>query len=144
MFILDTNVLSELRRRERTHPGVAAWADSVDQRELYLSVITVLEVEMGILALARRDQAQSAVLRGWVEDRVMPAFAGRILPIDVAVAQRCAQLHIPDPRAERDALIAATALTRRMAVVTRNVADFKLLGVALINPWDQTPGSGNA
>ncbi len=144
MFILDTNVLSELRRRERTHQGVAAWADSVDQRELYLSVITVLEVEMGVLALARRDQAQSTILRDWLEDRVMPAFEGRILPIDVAVARRCAQLHVPYPRAERDTLIAATALTFRMTIVTRNVADFRPMGVALINPWDQLPGSVNA
>jgi predicted nucleic acid-binding protein len=140
MYILDTNVLSELRRRDKAHPGVAAWADAVDQRELYLSVITVLEVEMGILALARRDQAQSAVLGAWLKDRVLPAFAGRILPIDVAVAQRCAQLHVPDPRAERDALIAATALTHRMAVVTRNVADFKPMGVVLLNPWEGSPG----
>jgi hypothetical protein len=136
MFLLDTNVLSELRRRDRTHPGVAAWADGAQASDLFLSVITVLEVEMGAQLLARRDQAQGAVLRAWIDDKVMPAFAGRILAVDTAVAQRCAQLHVPDPRAERDALIAATALVHRMTVVTRNTADFLPMGVNLLNPWE--------
>jgi predicted nucleic acid-binding protein len=135
MFILDTNVLSELRRRERTHPNVAAWADSVHASDLYLSAITILEIEAGTLMLARRDAAQGAVLRAWIDDKVLPAFAGRILAIDTAVAQRCARLHVPDPRAERDALIAATALVHRMSVVTRNVGDFQPMGVELVNPW---------
>ena len=136
MFLLDTNVLSELRRRERTHPKVAAWADSVRASELFLSVITILEIEAGTRLLARRDEAQGAVLRTWIDAKVLPAFAGRILPVDIAVAQRCARLHVPDPRAERDALIAATALVHRLQVVTRNVADFQPMGVELINPWD--------
>ena len=136
MFLLDTNVLSELRRRERTHPKVAAWADSVQAADLFLSAITILEIEAGTLMLARRDVAQGAVLRAWIDDKVLPAFAGRILAIDTAVAQRCARLHVPDPRAERDALIAATALVRRMCVVTRNVSDFQPMGVELLNPWD--------
>lgn len=135
MFLLDTNVLSELRRRHRTHAKVAAWADSVHAGDLFLSVITVLEVEAGALLLARRDAAQGAVLRAWIDGQVLPAFAGRILPIDTTVAQRCARLHVPDPRAERDALIAATALVHKLRVVTRNVADFQPMGVDLINPW---------
>ena len=135
MFLLDTNVLSELRRRGRTHPRVAAWADSVRVSELFLSAITILEIEAGTLLLARRDEAQGAVLRTWIDAKVLPAFAGRILPVDTAVAQRCARLHVPDPRAERDALIAATALVHRLRVVTRNVADFQPMGVELINPW---------
>ena len=135
MFLLDTNVLSELRRRERTHPKVAAWADSVRASELFLSTITILEIEAGTLLLARRDEAQGAVLRTWIDAKVLPAFAGRILPVDTAVAQRCARLHVPDPRAERDALIAATALVHRLRVVTRNVADFQPMGVDLIDPW---------
>ena len=135
MFLLDTNVLSELRRRERTHPKVAAWADSVHASELFLSAITILEIEAGTLLLARRDETQGAVLRTWIDAKVLPAFAGRILPVDTAVAQRCARLHVPDPRAERDALIAATALVHRLRVVTRNVADFQPMGVELINPW---------
>lgn len=135
MFLLDTNVLSELRRRERTHAKVAAWADSVHATDLFLSVITILEIEAGTLQLARRDAAQGAMLRHWIDEKVLPAFAGRILPVDTAVAQCCARLHVPDPRAERDALIAATALVHRMAVVTRNVADFKPMGVDLLDPW---------
>lgn len=136
MFLLDTNVLSELRRRERTHPKVAAWADTVHASDLFLSAITILEIEAGTLQLARRDATQGRVLRAWIDGKVLPAFADRILPIDTAVAQRCARLHVPDPRAERDALIAATALVHRMRVVTRNVADFQPMGVDLLNPWD--------
>lgn len=136
MFLLDTNVLSELRRRERTHPKVAAWADAVQASDLFLSVITILEIEAGTLLLARRDKAQGAVLRAWIDGKVLPAFAGRILAVDTAIAQRCARLHVPDPRAERDALIAATALVHRLKVVTRNVADFQPMGVELLNPWD--------
>lgn len=135
MYLLDTNVLSELRRRERTNPNVAAWADSVAASDLFLSVITILEIEAGSLMLARRDAAQGAVLRAWIDNKILPAFTGRILPIDTVVAQRCASLHVPDPRAERDALIAATALVHRMRVVTRNVSDFQPMGVELLNPW---------
>jgi len=136
MFLLDTNVVFELRRRERTHPKVAAWADSVQASDLFLSAITILEIEAGTLLLARRDAVQGAVLRAWIDEKVLPAFAGRILAIDTLVAQRCAKLHVPDPRAERDALIAATALVHRMCVVTRNVSDFQPMGVELLNPWD--------
>jgi predicted nucleic acid-binding protein len=135
MFLLDTNVLSELRRRDRTDVRVAAWADSVAATELFLSAITILEIEAGALLLARRDRAQGAILRTWIDARVLPAFEGRILPVDTAVAQRCARLHVPDPRAERDALIAATALVHRLQVVTRNVADFEPMGVELLDPW---------
>jgi toxin FitB len=135
MYLLDTDVLSELRRRERTHPQVAAWVDSVPASDLFLSVITILEIEAGTLMLLRRDAAQGAVLRAWIDNKVLPAFAGRILGIDTQVAQRCAGLHVPDPRAERDALIAATALVHRMRVVTRNVGDFVPMGVDVLNPW---------
>ena len=136
MFLLDTHVLSELRRRDRTHPRVAAWADGVRAADLHLSAITLLEIEAGMLLLARRDAAQGAMLRAWIDAKVLPAFAGRILPVDTAVAQRCARLHVPDPRTERDALIAATALVHRLQVVTRNVADFRPMGVELLDPWE--------
>jgi len=136
MFLLDTNVLSELRRRERTHLKVAAWADAVQATDLFLSAITILEIEAGTLMLARRDTAQGAVLRAWIDDKVLPAFAGLILAIDTSVAQRCARLNVPDPRAERDALIAATALVHRMCVVARNVSDFRPMGVELLSPGD--------
>lgn len=135
MFLLDTNALSELRRRDRTDANVAAWADAVDPDALFLSAITVLEVELGVLSVARRDAAQGALLRRWIDGKVLPAFAGRVLPVDVAVARQCARLHVPDPKAERDALIAATALVHGLVVVTRNVSDFAAMGVALLNPW---------
>jgi len=141
MYLLDTNVLSELRRRDRIDPRVAAWADAVEQDALYLSVVTILEVELGILAVERRDPAQAALLRRWLEDRVLPAFDARILPIDTAVARACARLHVLDRRAERDAMIGATALTHRMTVVTRNVVDFEPMRIGVMNPWDW-PGRG--
>ena len=135
MFLLDTNVLSELRRRDRTDANVAAWADRVDAEALFLSAITVLEIEIGARLVVRRDAAQGAVLRRWIDGKVLPAFSGRILPVDTVVAQRCAALHVPDPCAERDALIAATALVHRLKVVTRNTTDFEAVGVELVNPW---------
>lgn len=136
MFILDTNVVSELRRPERANQKVTAWASSVPVANIFLSVITILEIELGALSIERRDQAQGAVLRSWIDDQILPRFEGRILPVDTAVAQRCARLHVPDPRAERDAIIAATALVHGMTIVTRNVVDFQSTGVNILNPWD--------
>ncbi|HBL6816295.1 TPA: type II toxin-antitoxin system VapC family toxin [Escherichia coli] len=137
MFILDTNVVSELRkaRTGKIDPNVSAWAESVDASRLYLSSVTVMELELGILSVERRDAVQGAVLRTWFEQHVLPEFSGRILPVDTAVALRCARLHVPDRRGERDALIAATALVHGMSVVTRNVSDSIPTGVRLINPW---------
>jgi hypothetical protein len=102
---------------------------------LYLSVVSVQELEVGILLVERRDAAQGAILRTWLDDYVLPAFAGRILPVDVEVARRSAGLHVPDPKPVRDSLIAATALVHGMTVVTRNVDDFAPSGVLLLNPW---------
>jgi predicted nucleic acid-binding protein len=137
MFLLDTNVVSELRKAKagKADANVVAWARVVPYGSLFISAITVLELEMGILQLERRDATQGAILREWLDKHVLPAFHDRILPVDATVAQRCARLHIPDPRAERDALIAATALVHGMTVVTRNVGDFEPTGVALQNPW---------
>ena len=137
MYLLDTNVVSELRRAKtgKADWNVLAWAEGVSASRLFLSVISVLELEIGILLIERRDSHQGALLRSWMEEHVLPAFDGRILAIDTAVAQRCAALHVPDPRSDRDALIAATALVHGMTVVTRNTADFEETGVALVNPW---------
>ncbi|MEE4465685.1 type II toxin-antitoxin system VapC family toxin, partial [Azotobacter chroococcum] len=115
--------------------GVVAWAQSVQVGELYLSAISVMELETGVLLRERKDAAQGALLRAWLDQHVLPGFAGRILAVDTAVALRCARLHVPDHKSERDALIAATALVHGMTVVTRNVADFELTGVAMLNPW---------
>jgi len=138
MFVLDTNVVSELRkiRLGRADKNVAQWADSVDSVDLYLSAITVQELEIGVLFAERRDPPQGAIFRAWLDRHVLPAFVGRILSVDTVVAQRSAKIHVPDPRSVRDCLIAATALVHRMTVVTRNVADFESSGVALLNPWE--------
>lgn len=140
MWLLDTNVVSELRKAHtgRADPNVVAWAQSVAPASLFLSVITLQALELGVLQVERRDAAQGRVLRTWLDDQVIPAFADRVLVIDVAVALRCARLHVPDPRSEADALIAATALVHGMTVVTRNTADFAPTGVALLNPWSAT------
>jgi hypothetical protein len=137
MYLLDTNVLSELRKRRsgKIDPGVEAWAGSVDQADMYLSVITVMEIELGITLLERRDPRQAGVLRLWLHDKVIPAFAGRILSIDAAIALRCARLHVPETKSERDAWIAATGLAHDMTVVTRNLPDFAGTGVPLVDPW---------
>jgi predicted nucleic acid-binding protein len=135
MFLLDTNVISELRRPERANRNVVAWADAISAGSFFLSAISILEIELGALQIARRDALQGAVLRAWIDNQILARFDGRILAVDTAVAQRCARLHVPDPRAERDALIAATAMVHGFTVVTRNVADFEPLGVALLNPW---------
>lgn len=138
MYVLDTNVIAELRKIKagKANPNVAKWNDSVAPSQAFISVVSVLELERGILQIERRDSAQGTILRVWMDDHVMPAFAGRVLSIDYPVAQRCAKLHVPDPKPERDALIAATALVHGMAVVTRNVEDFLLTGVEVLNPWD--------
>jgi toxin FitB len=135
MFLLDTNVISELRRPQLANRNVASWAGAIPAASFFLSVISILEIELGALQIARKDPAQGSQLRSWIDQKILAGFDGRILPVDAAVAQRCARLHVPNRRAERDALIAATALVHGFTVVTRNVADFKPLGVAFLNPW---------
>ena len=134
MYLLDTNVVSELRRA-KANPRVVAWASATQVGGLFISAITVLELEIGVLLMERRDAAQGAVLRSWLDGHVTPTFADRVLVVDTAVARRCARLHVPDPRSERDALIAATAWVHGFVVVTRNVADFADVGVDILNPW---------
>ena len=137
MYLLDTNALSELRKRRsgKINPAVEAWAGSVDQADMYLSVITIMEVELGIALLERRDPRQAGVLRLWLHEKVMPAFTGRILPVDTTIALRCARLHVPETKSERDAWIAATGLVHDMTIVTRNAVDFAGTGVTLLDPW---------
>jgi predicted nucleic acid-binding protein len=137
MYLLDTNVVSELRKGKtgKADRNVSAWAKSVSVPTLFLSAISILELEIGILLIERRDRSQGVLLRSWMEDYVLPTFNGRIFSIDATVAQRCAALHVPTPCPDRDALIAATAIIHGMTVVTRNVSDFEPTGVAIINPW---------
>ena len=138
MFILDTNVVSELRkvRLGKADENVAKWADSVATPDLYLSVLTFQELEIGVLLAERRDAEKGAIFRTWLNSHVLPAFEGRILLVDLAVALQSARLHVPDPHPIRDGLIAATALVHGMTVVTRNVDDFKRTGVPILNPWN--------
>ena len=137
MYLLDTNVVSELRKvgAGRADPKVAQWAQSVETASLFVSVITIQELEIGIQLAMRRDSTQGEQLRQWMNQHVLPAFEGRVLSVDLAVVQRSAALHVPNPRPVRDGLIAATALVHGLTVVTRNLADFQPCGVTLINPW---------
>lgn len=137
MFVLDTNVVSELRKAGdgRADPAVTAWLTGHDAATFFLSAITVMELEIGVRRIERRDQAQGALLRTWLDEQVLPEFDTRVLPVDTVVALLCARLHVPDPRSDRDALIAATALAHGMTVVTRNIADFWDTGVSLVDPW---------
>ena len=136
MYLLDTNVVSELRRATKADRNVVDWANDTPAQALFVSAITVLELEYGVLLVERRDEAQGAVLRSWLDAHVMPAFAGRVLSVDTTVARRCALLHVPNPRSERDALIAATASVHGFVVVTRNTRDFAGTGVETLNPWE--------
>jgi toxin FitB len=135
-FLLDTNVISELRRPERAAPLVRDWVATQAPEVLWCSVVSTLELEIGALQMLRRDPVQGRMLRTWIDGRVLPRFAGRIIPIDIDVALRCAALHVPDPKPDRDAYIAATALVHDLIVVTRNVRDFEGTGVSLFNPWE--------
>jgi toxin FitB len=136
MFLFDTNVISELRRQDKANRNVSVWANALPATSVFLSAISIFEIELGALTIARRDAPQGALLRAWIDHQILPRFEGRILVVDAVVAQRCARLHVPNRRAERDALIAATALVHGLTIATRNVRDFEATGVPLINPWD--------
>lgn len=136
-YLLDTNVVSELRKigDGKADANLVTWIEAEDAARFFISAITILELERGILGVQRRDAMQGARLRSWLDSQVRPEFAGRILSVDDAVATRCAHLHIPDRRNEADALIAATALVHNMTVVTRNVRDFEGTGIVVVDPW---------
>lgn len=135
-YLLDTNVVSELRKSPtRIDPNVAAWAAPLAIEQQFLSAITVFEVELGIRQLERRDPAQAAILWRWFDLAVLDAFDGRILPVDKDVARLASRLHLPDPRPERDGFIAATALVHGLTIATRNVTDFEPCGAAVFDPW---------
>lgn len=137
IYLLDTNVISEMRpmRARQPNPKVVRWATSVSGNSLYLSTITIFELELGALQAERRDPPKGRALRTWIDHYVLPTFHGRILPVTIEIAQQCAALQVPETRSERDAFIAATGLVHNMTVVTRNTADFTSTGVSVLNPW---------
>ncbi|MDO5534809.1 MAG: type II toxin-antitoxin system VapC family toxin [Propionibacteriaceae bacterium] len=135
MYVLDTNVVSEIRKSS-PDSQVLAWFREHRVLELYLSAITVFEIEMGVRRIERRDEFQGRRLRRWLNEDVLGAFRGRILPLDQAVAVHAASMQVPDPRPDRDCFIAAAAGVNGMTLVTRNAKDFRALGIPFINPWE--------
>jgi len=133
-WLLDTNVVSELRK-PGADPAVVSWANQFSPSEMFLSAVTILEVERGILLVGRRDPAQAAVLQRWLDTKLLDRYGGRILPVDVTVARQAAAFFVPDPAPERHALIAATAKVHGLVLATRNVSDFASTGVEIVNPW---------
>ncbi|WIY83036.1 type II toxin-antitoxin system VapC family toxin [Propionimicrobium sp. PCR01-08-3] len=138
-YLLDTNVISEIRKpARRANPEVRAWLADQAPLDLYVSVISIMEIEIGIGRLRRHDRAQASRLDAWLNHGLLEEFAGRILPIDLTVARWAAQAHVPDPRPERDTFIGATAAVHGLTVATRNVKDFVPLGLPFVNPWMPT------
>jgi predicted nucleic acid-binding protein len=135
MFLIDTNVISELRKRDRANASVLSWAKDEDPQRFFLSCITLLEIQYGALLVRRRDPLQGDMMLRWIANEIIPGFANRILAISQEIALACAALHVPDPRPDRDALIGATALVHGLTVVTRNTRDFEPMGVDILNPW---------
>lgn len=137
MYLLDTNVISELRKR-RGNSGVKQWVAKQSVADLAISVVTIIEIETGILRKGRTDPEQAQIVTRWFEQSVLTGFADRILPLDLAAARRVALLQVPDQAPQHDALIAGTALARALTVVTRNTRDFECAGVEYLNPWSDS------
>lgn len=136
-LLLDSNVVSELRKPEsRREIHVTKWAEQVDFRNTYLSVITITEIKRGILSIERRDQKQAHILSSWLEKNILDTYRGRILSITTETALKAAALQVPDKHQLADAYLAATALEHKLMFVTRNVADFIDTGVQIVNPWE--------
>lgn len=137
MYLLDTNVVSEFRKvqNNKAHPNFMLWQQGITAQQCFISSVTILEIEQGILKLARKDAIQAQMLRDWFEIKVLTAFEQRVLAFDITIARLCAKLHVPDPRSERDAMIAATAIAHGLTLVSRNVIDFQHMDVNLINPF---------
>lgn len=137
MYLLDTNVISEIRKipSGKANPQLTQWAQNCAADEMFVSVITLMELHKGILSMKRKDAMQGEHLQNWFQTQVLPSYQGRILPITTEIALRCGALHVPNPQPAFDSLIAATALVHNLIVVTQNIRDFDSTGVNLINPF---------
>ncbi|MCS4096337.1 type II toxin-antitoxin system VapC family toxin [Rhizobium sp. BK176] len=146
MLLLDTNVVSELRKvaSGKADPNVAVWNETIDPAEAFISSVVLHELEIGVRLAEHNDAAAGKVLRNWLENTVLTAFSNRILPLDDAAAVQAAQWHVPSPKPINNAYIAATAFIHRMTLVTRNIKDFEGMGVTLVNPWDLPTQLGTA
>jgi predicted nucleic acid-binding protein len=142
MYLLDTGVVFELRkaRAGRTDPVFASWASGLARQNLFISAITLLELDNGAARVARGDKAAGVALREWIDNQVMAAFEGRILPVDVAVVRRRGQLPYADAR---DGLLAATAVEHGLTIATRNPSAFKAGRIKVLNPWTYTPDTAD-
>ncbi len=140
MFLFDTNVVSELRKASinKADVNVREWAREQPLGSLFVSSITILEIEMAILQKERKDPQQAAILRTWLNTHVLKAFSDRILSFDTSEAIQCAKLHVPNPKSERDAMIGATCKVHGMTLVTRNMKDFQHMSLDIINPWQKS------
>ncbi len=138
MYLLDTNVISEFRKiaSGKADKKVIEWSNTIEPVELFLSVVTIQELEIGTLLVERRDPIQGKLLRRWINNYVLEIFSERLLDVTPQIAISSAQFCVPNPKPINDMLIAATASVHGMTVVTRNIADFEGTGVKLFNPWD--------
>lgn len=144
MYLLDTNIISELRLlpKNRANANFVAWASQFpDDRIFYINSVVVMELERGVMLKQRKDPEQGNILANWLYNEILPSFSGRILNIDKAVAHVCSSLHVPNPKPENDAWIAATAIAHGMTLVTHNVKDFNGINVDIIDPFKFTPPS---
>jgi predicted nucleic acid-binding protein len=135
-LLLDTNVISEARKGSRCHERVARWLERHATADHFTSAICLMEIRLGIELLRRKQPEGAARLEAWFVRDLLPTFAGRILPVDTAVAEACGKLHAARPRSFRDALIGATAQCHQLIMVTRNTADYTDMDVTVINPWE--------
>jgi toxin FitB len=134
-YLLDTNVVSALRRKDRAEKRALKWFEDAAGAEFFISSLTMMEIEIGVKRLERYDKRQAATIHAWKEGTLRKQFEGRFVDIDLEIAERCAELHAPDPKPEIDSLIAATAIVKRLTLVTRNERDFANMPVRLLNPW---------
>jgi len=136
MYLLDTNVLSELRKRGRCNQAVARWFAGIRSQEIYISVLVLGELRRGIESIRRRDSAGAEALDKWVE-QLQDTHAERMLPVDARVAGIWGRINVPDPMPAVDGLLAATALRHDLVLTTRNTSDVVRSGARLLNPWTE-------